>query len=411
VITYLGITSASELYETSQILPGSVLNENNIDPSRSAVSVDPPLVNPYYVFLIDDGPGQKNEHPYRYAWADCAGNIGVVSAAMPMTIQPIWGSPTPFTTQGTTTVDNISLNYGYGDFGAVPADNNSYPPIEVSPEDPVDGAPEYFSDLSGGNALPCLREAVIIDGGDEKANFFNRDSASAAHADADLMNGYLTGKLFTIDWQTQDYHQDGSNKLSVGSGRASASVLAMIANMGLDFDNINKKNPNLNCRHEAFFYFSGHADRDGHIAIYSSNGDGTSESILYSDIIGAMNKYPANTTVYLMIDGCYSGTLITKGSPNDLMANPRLPSKLPPLVGVYVITSSSETQTSVAGHLVIDSGTEDFNQGLTGSDLDGDSRTNDIGDGFLQMVNDGYRQTPQRLRNPDQNDQKFFILE
>jgi hypothetical protein len=330
-------------------------------------------------------PSMKFDHPVRFAWTmqGDPSQYGVAAASDTMTVYPYGGgTPGPYSVTGDTVVGGVPVTLGYGEFAAEPVS---------TPEKPEAQLDKILSAPPGGGG--CLQRALVIDGGDKKS-FLSSGIASAAAADGNLINTWLTNRGFTVTRISQYWsnpapaYPDGMQR-----NRFYADITAVV--------NLFANTPvGANCHHEFFLYVSSHGTRNSEFSLYDPAGGGGRQRVSYADTFTRLNAFPTDaqhlTTVYTMHDACHAGLAVPAAQ-----ANFSVPPANPAHLALQVLTSSDAQNESAAGHTIFgDSATEDFIE---------DPAT--MTSGFAVMVNDANGRNPQRLRAPDQAGAARYVLD
>lgn len=426
IITILGITPSSKVTISGPVSPGSQIRED----VRGQTTLDVPNgAGPYYVVFIDDMPNFLYTHPVRYAWYNSEnGTHSVVNANWPFTIYPQDRSPTPYVPMWSNIFNGVEVTFGTGDFAgevvSVPANLTG----NIIKHNLLKKATTLLSKLLIPEAHATtkdgsIRAAFIFDGGDKNSIF---GTAYELSKNADLIESYL--KKLDV-WSIKRFSNYWGKEVNDDVNRIWDRSFNEVFR-----DYIEKLSSTMEAQsitegvthHELFIYITAHGYSNGmwNFTYFNPDGKGDSHKVEDSSIIRELKKLPAGkvvkdlksgkekkieVTVYFLIDSCQSGALIRNANAlipgvKDLANDGKY---------VYAITSTNANNFAVSGHTFYqDSGTEDFNQGLS-SDGDGDKKSpNDIGDGFAKMYSDGWvYNRPQRFVSPAQFTSEYYSLE
>jgi hypothetical protein len=236
-------------------------------------------------------------------------------------------------------------------------------------------------------APACLSWALIIDGGDER-KYPSGDIAKAAAADAELMDNWLAGRGFNV----QRVSQYWDNAIPHPHYLTGAQRISLFDDITRYVNRYTNTPTAPGCHHEFFLYISSHGSgRPASFYLYDGFGAGNNQGVLYDDLFTRLNAFPTDlkheTTVYTMVDACYSGTGGFYARRNFKVNRFERPGHL----ALQMLACADSLHTCPSGHTDSEnSATQDFMK---------DPKT--MTTGLEAMVDGAGGRNPVRLRRPN----------
>ncbi|MFH1463826.1 MAG: hypothetical protein ABIO70_05515 [Pseudomonadota bacterium] len=408
----------SVVYASGPLPAGTVLREDPPEDRRAARLRIPALPGPTFGFFIDDQPGFRWEHDCRLAWVNVRTGLYSITKAQerPVVVRPD-GIERPFVLRDGVRVGGVPVVIVEGERPPHPAGDADKPvdeaelrdgvPVEtgrpcttvpreprdppgepetppeepeVPPDDPVE-SPEHRDPP----CRPCSKRALSCDLGD-KADGCIGDNMEE---DAAAVAKWLEGEGFTVSRRSQET----GNGLPGFTGNLGNALVAAIQGEGAVLTAAEAALGNhACCCHEFFLYLAGHGNANG-VTVYPYRRGDSRSFVDWASIIGAITgSFPANTHVYIFVDACKSGGLITFINGAGGAAFRARFARCG-----YTILTVTDSAHNAAGGQGIDSGTEDFMEGAD-VDNDGDGTKGTLRDRFKEMEDQGGGYEPQGVQ-------------
>lgn len=335
LLEQVSITSRSHIYVTgAYTMGGSLMVEDTLelDPETTTTRLQIGALGElgsFCAYWIDDdfdpnaplfydSPTIMFDHPVRFAWTkQGSSRYGVLAANNSVTIYvyPFTQKPRPFEVVNDAIVDGVQVAFGTGEFAAQTV---NYQTRELQQD------PAPLPEPNG-----CLKLALSVDGGD-KSKWLGLDSAAPIAIDAANIGKWLAKPPngFNVSRRSQNWNQS-INAYAKGNERN--KFLQEIDRYGNLFANTNVGN---NCHHEFFLYIGAHGNVSG-FRLFDADGVGRGRRVLYDDLFDHLDNFPKDaqhkTTVYVMVNSCYSGgaVLVLSAASSSTSTGPRRPSPLP----------------------------------------------------------------------------------
>ncbi|MBM3320477.1 MAG: hypothetical protein FJY73_07360 [Candidatus Eisenbacteria bacterium] len=380
------VPAGSSVRFVGPVEPGTVIRE--IAPEEPAVEMTiPDSAGTVYVFFVDDEPGNRRAHPYRYVWMDLDSRTHrTVGASWDgRIIRPGGAAPAPFSVKETFTLDGVAYEHVEGEGALAPIDAGHKEPFRSPLEEPSAATPP----LRGARARERVRHALVIDCGDTSAR---QEAARAMHErEAVPIAEWVRSYGFTTRHASQWAGSSNETfKPTPGGGSVRNAVLDAFDHYGELFTLLGP--PDLECD-EFFLYVAAHATGRGNLVVYYP--DGTDAAVIgYDEILWRIrDRFPSYVKITLFFDACFSGQSITKNRPTIAQLCERL-------CAFTLLTSADSSKTVPVPGGREDSATEDFLEGAS-EDHDGDGTEGDIRDRFIEMRDEFGNRNPMSVHCPE----------
>lgn len=381
VLQALDIDAGSLVLIVEEVAPGSILREITAAGDTPVELAVPATDGSYYAFLIDEHPDALLEHPLRFAWMNSAsGATGVAAARHEMIIVPPAGEPGPFSGLAYEAVEGVHFCLVTGEGAAEPIGESGQPAPEMTFGLP-DPTPSPSETGGSGPASPAVqRLAMVIDGGDIRTSWqaflvpaygayaLATRAAAKLNQDANAMGAYLAERGFAVERISQ-YWEDGSPYLI-----DAAHFQRVLARKVREFGEC----PPDSC-HELFVFIASHGAEGGLLNFYPKSGG---SDMWHIDPEGNLVNYlrlqlPSCVKLSVFLHACYSGALITDYSHDSFCSNH---------CGLTLLTTTDGEHMALAGRGAADSPIDDFIGDGADKNHDGDPRSGDLYDRFVEMI-------------------------